>query len=148
MIHNANIYTQCIDIYHNAYVCSNSVHIAMRGSVPCPHCSSALGAFTSHDWLQLTGALGLHLLSTELSGIAHHQSEAMCDVLRFCGWMRLKVVAPSEHVVKQTAVVETLVRCETWLPLHTATMVRHLLLHFYEVGGWADDLGVTHGISK
>ena len=72
----------------------------------------------------------------------------MCGVMRICGMMRLKVVAPTEQPVKQTFVVETIVKCETWLPLGSATLVRHLVLHFYEVGGWADDLAVTHGISK
>lgn len=120
----------------------------MNASVPCPHCPAAALEFTSHDWIQLTGALGAHLLSTEISGIRFHQSQAMCGVLRICGMMRLKVVAPSEQPIKQKFVVEIIVQCETWLPLGSATQVRHLVLHFYQVGGWADDLAVTPGISK
>ena len=129
------------------YICAVHV-IDMNRTVPCPHCSSGLVAFTSYDWIQLTGTMGVHLLSSPVSGIKHHQYEAMTGVLRICGMMRLKVVAPSEQPVKQTFVVETLVMCETWLPLHSATQVRDLVLHFYQVGGWADDLAVTPGISK
>ena len=98
--------------------------------------------------MQLSGALGEHLLCPEVSGIKAPQATAMCGILRIIGMQRLKVTAPSEAPVKQTYVVETLVRCEIHLPLFTCTMVRHLLLHFYAEGGWADDLGVAPGISK
>jgi hypothetical protein len=41
-----------------------------------------------------------------------------------------------------------LVKCEARLPLFTCTMVRHTLLHFYAVGGWADDLAVGPVLQK
>ena len=64
---------------------------------------------TSHHWMQLSGALGEHLLCPEVSGIKAPQATAMCGILRIIGMQRLKVTAPSEAPVKQTYVVETLI---------------------------------------
>lgn len=114
--------------------------------MPCPHCT--LVGFKSYYWHVLTGALGMHLLSPEVSGIAGPQSEAMCGILKICGYIRKRVVDKSRQTMKQAFVVETLVRCESRLPVFTITIVRHLVLHFYEVGGWADDLGVAPTLSK
>ena len=115
-------------------------------NLPCPHCT--LVGFKSYYWHLLSGALGAHLLSSAVSGIAAPQSEALCNVLKVCGMMRLKVTDPSRQAMKQRFVVETLVMCEARLPLSTCTIVRHIMLHFYEVGGWVDELAIGPSVSK
>lgn len=120
--------------------------IALKDTVPCPHCG--LKGLKSSHWHLLSGALGVHLWSTEVSGVDEPQAEAMQGVLRICGMIRTKVVDLSQQAIKQRFVVEVMTMCESRLPLFSCTIVRHIVLHFYEVGGWADDLAVAPPISK
>jgi hypothetical protein len=96
----------------------------------------------------LSGALGHHLWSTEVSGVEPPQAEAMQGVMRFCGMIRTRKVDPTQQAIKQRFVVEVIVMCESRLPLYACTIVRHVALHFYEVGGWADDLAVAPPLAK
>ena len=94
------------------------------------------------------GALGDYLLSPEVSFIAGPQSEALRGILRICVLMRAKVVDKKQQAIKQQNVIKVLVQCEARLPLYTCRFVRHSLLHFYEVGGWADDVGPAPPLQK
>jgi hypothetical protein len=112
--------------------------LALHEKVPCPCCTTSL---KTHQWSQLTGALGDYLLSPGVSGIAYPQSQAMRGVLRITGMMMAKVVDKKMRAIKQSFVVKVLVMCEARLPLYTCRIVRHSLLEFYEKGGWADAVG-------
>ena len=119
--------------------------LALHETVPCPHCT---GSLKSHQWHMFAGALGDYLLSPEVSDIAPLQSEALRGIMRICGLMRAKVVDKKQQAVKQASVVTILVKCECRLPLYTCRIVRHTLLHFYEIGGWADDIGTAPSLQK
>ena len=130
------------------YTCIRTVHAALNTAVPCPHCKNGYSSFTSYHWHQLCGGLGVHLMSPAISGIKTPQAEALCGLLRLCGMMRLKVVDPNQRPLKQTHAVEVLVMCEARLPLFMCRMTRHLPLHFWAKGGWAEDLAVATGMQK
>jgi hypothetical protein len=119
--------------------------VALHETVPCPCCNPSM---KTHQWAMFCGALGDYLLSTSVSGIAGPQSEAMRGVLVICGLMRAKVVDKQQQAIKQQTVIRVLVLCEARLPIYTCRYVRHGLLHFYEIGGWADDLGPGPPLQK
>ena len=102
----------------------------------------------THQWAMFCGALGDYLLSPEVSFIARPQSEALRGIMRICGLIRAKVVDKKQQALKQENVVNVLVMCEARLPLYTCRFVRHGLLHFYEAGGWADDVGPAPPVQK
>ena len=120
--------------------------VGLRTDLPCPHCG--IGKWKSYYWHLLSGALGDYLLSTAVSGIEPAQSKVMCGMMRICGMIRTKIVDPTKQAVKQSFVVETIILCEARLPLYSCRIVRHVLLHFYEVGGWADDMAVAPPVAK
>ena len=113
--------------------------------MPCPHCTPSM---KSHQWALLSGALGDYLLSSTVSGVWQGQSEALRGVMRICGLMRVRVVDKFQQSIKQSTVVEVLTMCEARLPLYTCRYVRHSMLHFYELGGWADDVGPAGPLQK
>lgn len=121
-------------------------YVALKTTVPCPHCG--LSGFKSYHWHLLSGGLGVYLCSTAVSGVEAPQSEAMQGVMRICGMIRTKIVDPTQQAIKQCFVVEVVVMCEMRLPLFTCTIVRHIVLHFYEIGGWVDDIAVAPPLSK
>ena len=121
------------------------VYTAMHESVPCPCCESSM---KSHQWASLSGSLGDYIVSTDVSGVKRPQAEALCGMLRVCGLLRMRVVDPQQRTVKQETVIEVLVMCEARLPLYTCRFVRHQLLHFYELGGWACSVGPAPPLQK
>ena len=104
--------------------------------------------FKSSHYHILSGGLGCHLLDHRHSGIHRPQYDAMSGMLEICGMIHTKIVDPAQQTVKQSFVVRNLVKCEIYLPLYTCKIVRHIILHFYEVGGWCDDLAVAPPLSK
>jgi hypothetical protein len=109
----------------------------MRDRVPSPLTQQS--RFKSHHWHLLCGALGEALLA-QLEMEAP-QLEAMQHWLRVCGFMRHKATNPLVRPMRHEFVCKTIARCEARLPLYACTMVRHSLLHFYDVGGWAESVG-------
>ena len=102
----------------------------------------------SHQWAMFSGALGDYLLSSEVSGIKKPQSEALRGILRICGLIRVRVVDKDQQAIKQMTVAEILTMCEARLPLFSARWTRHSVIHFYEKGGWADEIGPSGPLQK
>ena len=94
----------------------------------------------------MAGVVGVYLMG--LCGLKAPQLAAVQGVMTVCGMIRQKVVDKSQQPLKQNLVVEVMVLCEARLPLYACRMVRHLFVHFYEVGGWADDLAVAPPLAK
>ena len=119
--------------------------IAMKEGMPCPCCESGM---KSHQWATLSGSVGDYLLSTEVSCVKAPQAQALRGMLRICGLMRIRVVNGVQRAIKQGTVIEVVVMCEARLPLFTSRYVRHTVLHFYELGGWACDVGPAPPLQK
>jgi hypothetical protein len=108
----------------------------LRDRVPSP--LTQLSRFKSHHWHLLSGALGEALLA--VSEMKAPQLEAMQHWLRVCGYMRQKITNPGCRPMRHEFVCKTISRCEARLPLYVCTSMRHALLHFYDIGGWAESV--------
>jgi hypothetical protein len=116
---------------------------ATKETVPSP---KELSTYKTVHFHMLAGGLGEYLV--RLSGCAQPQAEVLMGLCRVCGMMVKRQFTTVERANDLAYTARVVAMAEARLPIWTSNAVRHVVLHFFDEGGWVDLMGPARSLQK